>query len=255
MSSAKFDSNSTSDEVANAFSGRIKGKVVLITGVSPGSLGCEVVRVIVQHQPKLVILAGRSTQKLNQIRDHILEETPPASLRTLYLDLASLDQVRAAADEVNSYKENIDVLINSAGIMAAPYSQTTDGFENQFGTNHLGPFLFTNLIVPKLLAAPHGARIVVVSSDGHAFSPIKFDNPNWSVSHYAFIRFHHTDRSSIEWEIVQPVAGIWPGKDSQCVVREGFGRETSAQRYPSLQSSSGRYQHQHWGPLGRCRLW
>jgi len=180
MSSAHFGADTTADEVAQAFSDNIKGKVILITGVSPGSLGSEVVHVLAKHQPRLIILAGRNPRTLKQTEDTVLKETPSAALRSLVLDLSSLDQVRTAAAEVNAYSEHLDILINNAGIMAAPYSQTVDGFESQFGINHLAPFLFTNLIMPKLLSTSNGARVVVVSSDAHAFQPIKFEDPNWS---------------------------------------------------------------------------
>ncbi|KAF1347503.1 hypothetical protein BDV97DRAFT_334056 [Delphinella strobiligena] len=180
MSAAHFDANTTADEVAQAFSDNIKGKVILITGVSPGSLGSEVVHVLAKHQPRLIIIAGRNTQKLKETEDAVLKKPPSAALRSLVLDLSSLDQVRTAAAEVNAYPEHIDILINNAGIMAAPYSQTVDGFESQFGINHLAPFLFTNLIMPKLLSASDGARVVVFSSDAHAFQPVNFKDPNWS---------------------------------------------------------------------------
>lgn len=188
MSSAHFGANTTADEVAQAFSDNIKGKVILITGASPGSLGSEVVHVLAKHQPRLIITAGRDPRKLKQIEDAVLKDTPSAALRSLILDLSSLDQVRTAAAEVNAYQEHIDVLINNAGIMAAPYNQTVDGFERQFGINHLAPFVFTNLIMPKLLSASYGARVVVVSSDAHAFQPINSKDPNWNVSHGLAVR-------------------------------------------------------------------
>ena len=83
--------------------------------------------------------------------------------------------------EVNAYAEPIDVLINNAGIMAAPYATTVDGLEAQFATNHVGPFLFTNLIMQRVLAAGRGARVVNVSSSGHALEGIRWDDYGFSV--------------------------------------------------------------------------
>ena len=102
------------------------------------------------------------------------------AVRTLALDLSSLKQIRQAAHEVNTYDEGIDVLVNNAGIMASPFWKTEDGLEAQFGTNYIGPFLFTNLIMNKVTAVGT-ARIVNVSSDGHRLSPIRFDDYGFQV--------------------------------------------------------------------------
>ena len=109
----------------------------------------------------------------------MVREYPTASLSPLLIDLASLESVENAAREVNGYKENIDVLMNNAAIMTTPYFKTADGFEGQFHTNYLGPFLFTNLILGKLLANPK-SRIVNVSSSGHHFGPVFFDDYGFS---------------------------------------------------------------------------
>lgn len=106
-----------------------------------------------------------------------MQETPTANLRSLVLDLASLQSVRTAATEVLKYSEPIDVLFNNAAIMASPYHITKDGFEAQFGTNHLGPFLFTNLFLLRILASKTGSpRIINVTSVAHRASPVNFDD-------------------------------------------------------------------------------
>ena len=94
----------------------------------------------------------------------------------LELDLSSQEQVRAAAAEVLAYPGPIDVLVNNAGIMGYEYGTTPEGVETHFGTNHIGHFLFTNLIMPKILAAATGARIVNVSSNLYRYSPIRFED-------------------------------------------------------------------------------
>ncbi|KAI8576442.1 hypothetical protein K450DRAFT_256773 [Umbelopsis ramanniana AG] len=178
MSNKNFNSKTEAEEVATYFENEIKGKTVLITGCTFGGLGYETARVVSKHHAGLVIVAGRKQEALDDAIEKIKAETPSANLRSLVIDLASLESVRHAAAEVNTYPEAIDVLINNAAIMASPYHTTKDGFEAQFGTNHIGPFLFTNLILPKILASKTGApRIVNVSSNGHTLSPIHFDDP------------------------------------------------------------------------------
>ncbi|KAI8576444.1 hypothetical protein K450DRAFT_214172 [Umbelopsis ramanniana AG] len=178
MSNKNFGYHTEAEEVATYFENEIKGKTVLITGCTFGGLGYEAARVVSKHHAGLVIVAGRKQEALDDAIEKIKAETPSANLRSLVIDLASLESVRHAAAKVNTYPEAIDVLINNAAIMASPYYTTKDGFEAQFGTNHIGPFLFTNLILPKILASKTGApRIINVSSLGHFFSPVRFDDP------------------------------------------------------------------------------
>ncbi|KAG0651133.1 Translocon at the inner envelope membrane of chloroplasts 32 [Hyphodiscus hymeniophilus] len=179
----KFEFETTGEEVANAFESEIAGK----TGSLPTSyalkahgLGAEAARVIALHRPALIILAGRSLAKAKQTEHLLSEQSPGINTRVLSLDLGSLQSVKEAAAEVNSYSESIDVLINNAGVMAIPrLARTTDGFELQFGTNHLGHFLLTNLIMPKIIAAGPGARIINVSSNGYQYSSVNFEDPNY----------------------------------------------------------------------------
>lgn len=172
-----FGFDTTSDDAAAAFADQIKGKTVLVTGATWGGLGAETARVIAKHDPKLVIVAGRREEALDDTIQKIKAETPNANLRPLIIDLGSFQSVRAAAKEINAYVDPIDVLINNAAIMAPPYHTTQEGFEAQFGTNHLGPFLFTSLIFDRILASKTGEpRIVNVSSRGHHFCPILFED-------------------------------------------------------------------------------
>lgn len=171
----------TGSKVAQTLSSQIKEKTILTTGVSPNSLGAEFVKTIAAHSPKLLILAGRDALKIAQTTEDIKSSHPDVPTRTLVLDLSSQKQIREAAAEVNNYDENIDVLVNNAAVMASPYGTTSDGLETQFGTNHIGHFLFTNLIVDKILASP-SPRVVNVSSDGHRLSPIRWDDLGFDVS-------------------------------------------------------------------------
>ncbi|KAH8551413.1 short-chain dehydrogenase [Umbelopsis sp. PMI_123] len=186
----KFTDQTTAEEVADALSYNIRGKTVLITGATWGGLGAEAARVIAKHDPKLIILACRKEESIQEVIDKIKQESPDTPLRGLVLDLASLKSVRKAAKEVNNFREPIDVLINNAGVMATPYFKTEDGFEGQLGINHLGPFEFTNLIMDRILASKTGTpRIVNVSSSVHWLSPIRYDDPGFSNGK-AYNNFH-----------------------------------------------------------------
>jgi NAD(P)-dependent dehydrogenase (short-subunit alcohol dehydrogenase family) len=99
------------------------------------------------------------------------------------LDLTSLASIRSAADAIQEIAPAIHVLMNNAGVMFTPFGRTSDGFETQFGTNHLGHFELTRLLTPQLIAAG-GARIVILSSDGHRMSDVDLDDPNWERREY-----------------------------------------------------------------------
>lgn len=177
--SSKYGFETTAEEVVRDLKSQIEGKVVLTTGVSPGGLGAFFVEQIAAANPKLLILAGRNASKVQETAQKILDSTKGAvQTRVLELDLGSLAKVRQAAAVVNAYPEPIDVLVNNAGIMAVPYSTTPEGFESQFGTNHLGPWLFTNLVLDKVLAAKQ-PRVVFVSSDGYRASGIRHHDPSF----------------------------------------------------------------------------
>ncbi|KAL7948640.1 hypothetical protein V8C42DRAFT_315059 [Trichoderma barbatum] len=171
----EYNANTTADDLLKDLSGDIKGKVILVTGVSQGTLGGVFLEYVAKATPAGLILAGRSLTKAQATADALKSTHPAIDIRTLQIDLASFAAVRDAAATVNSWKDvpHIDVLVNNAGIMAVPYGTTADGIELQFGSNHLGPFLFTNLIMNKILASK-APRVVNISSNGHRLNPIRF---------------------------------------------------------------------------------
>ncbi|KAL4922425.1 hypothetical protein BDW62DRAFT_207707 [Aspergillus aurantiobrunneus] len=175
-----YNETTTAEELVDHLSPEIKGKVILTTGPSPTSIGATFVETIARAQPSLIILAGRNTGKLQKTADAISRERPQVPFRLLQLDLGSLAAVRDAAAKVMSWDDvpRIDVLVNNAGIMGTKFGLSPDGFENQFATNHLGHFLFTNLIIDKVLAS-FSPRVVNVSSDGHRLSPIRWGDYNF----------------------------------------------------------------------------
>nr|GAT44461.1 short-chain dehydrogenase/reductase family protein [Mycena chlorophos] len=165
-----FAFESTAEEVATALADNIKGKNVLITGTSLNGIGFEAARVIAKHA-NLVVITGYNAERLKLSEDAIKKDTPSANVRRLTLDLSSLAAVRKAATEVNNYPEPIDVVIHNAAAAVAGFKLSADGYESQIATGHLGPFLFTKLIAPKLLAAKSTPRVIYVSSGAHAFGP------------------------------------------------------------------------------------
>ncbi|PHH73504.1 hypothetical protein CDD82_5404 [Ophiocordyceps australis] len=170
----------TAAEMTAKYADLIKGKTILTTGVSPTSIGAEFVKAVAAASPALLILAGRDADKLKQTQEHIVEQHPKTAIRLLLLNLDSQAAIRKAADEVKSWASVpcIHVVVNSAGIMAQPYGQTEDGIERHLGSNHIGHFLFVNLIMDKILAAPE-PRIVSVTSDGHRLSAIRWADYNF----------------------------------------------------------------------------
>ncbi|KAJ7752598.1 hypothetical protein B0H16DRAFT_1545882 [Mycena metata] len=168
--SSKFDFSTTADEVAAEFAREIAGKNVLITGTSLGGIGLEAVRVIAKYA-SLVVITGYNAERLKLSEEAIKKESPTAQIRRLLLDLSSLAAVRKAAAEVNAYPEPLHVLINNAAAGQGPFKLTVDKLEHQMATDHFGPFLFTKLLAPKLLAsasATYTPRVVFVASEAHA---------------------------------------------------------------------------------------
>jgi NAD(P)-dependent dehydrogenase (short-subunit alcohol dehydrogenase family) len=147
------------------------GRTAVITGANSG-IGLEAARELARAGAH-VVLACRDTAKGAAAAETIRKEIPSAELDVAALDLASLDSVRAFAELYPH--ERLDLLINNAGVMAAPYTKTVDGFELQFATNHLGHFALAGLLLDKLLRTP-GARVVTVSSTAHKMGRIDFDD-------------------------------------------------------------------------------
>ncbi|KAJ6517547.1 NAD-P-binding protein [Mycena vitilis] len=179
MSLPTFTSTTTAEEVATTFAKQIQGKNVLITGTSMNGIGFEAARVLAKHA-NLVIITGYNAARLKLTEEAIKKEIPTANIRLLVLDLSSLATVRKAAAVVNTYSEPIHVLIhNAAAGGTKEMTLTADGLELQIATAHFGPFLFTKLITPKLLAASSATftpRVVFVSSLAHTFgSGLDFD--------------------------------------------------------------------------------
>ena len=153
-----------------------QGRVAIVTGANTG-LGFETARMLAGHGAH-VVLAVRDVEKGKQAAARI-----DGDVSVQVLDLTSLDSIRSAAADVRAAHPRIDLLINNAGVMYTPKQTTKDGFELQFGTNHLGHFAFTGLLLDHLLPVP-GSRVVTVSSLGHRIrADIHFDDLQWERSY------------------------------------------------------------------------
>ena len=147
------------------------GRIVLVTGANSG-LGFQTSRALARAGAR-VLMGCRDQQRADRAFDDIKSEVPEAQIEIVSLDLASLDSVRAAASDVANRTDRLDVLVNNAGVMAIPRHETADGFEMQFGTNHLGHFALTGLLLDRILRAP-SSRIVTVSSNAHRAGRMNF---------------------------------------------------------------------------------
>jgi len=166
-----FGHDTTTDEVLDGID--LTGVQALVTGGSSG-LGAETARALASKGAAVVITA-RDLPKGEQVAKGIRESTGNEAIEVEELELGSLASIRAFADRFLANHDALQILINNAGVMACPFDETRDGFELQFGTNHLGHFLMTGLIAPALLkGAP--ARVVSLSSRGHQMSPVVFDD-------------------------------------------------------------------------------
>ncbi|UPK96979.1 hypothetical protein LCI18_007914 [Fusarium solani-melongenae] len=178
-----FDENTKASELVSYYAPYIAGKVILITGVSHGGLGESFVQHVATSKPATFILAGRDSSKFQGLMDDLKASHPDIKVKPLSLDLASFTNVRQAAETVLSWSDDdvphIDVLVNNAGTITGPYGLTEDGIEKQFQTNHLGHFLFTNLIMRKLLSAK-APRVLSVSSIGHRHHSIRWTDYNFN---------------------------------------------------------------------------
>ncbi|KAE8448958.1 hypothetical protein EG329_008754 [Mollisiaceae sp. DMI_Dod_QoI] len=177
---SSFDVTTSGAEVVTAFPKAVEGKTFVITGPSAGGLGAQTAIFLAQGKPAAILLLGRTESKAAPVIGEIKKINPSIKVQFIQLDLARFDSIKAAAAEVTKAVNKIDVLINNAGIMGIKdYTLTPEGLESQFGSNHIGHFLLTNLLMPKIEAAGKGARIVNLSSSGYGLGEVRFDDYNF----------------------------------------------------------------------------
>src|SRR6201994_1716602 len=179
ITAKSFGATSTTDEVLAGV--ELRGKRVLVTGVSAG-LGVETARSLVAHGAQ-VVGAARDLNKATAATARVRTDAAAngGSFEAIELDLAHLKSVRACADALLAKGQPFDVIIANAGVMATPFGHTADGFETQFGTNHLGHFVLVNRIASLIRA---GGRLVNLTSAGHRISNVNLEDPNFEKTPY-----------------------------------------------------------------------
>src|ERR1700722_5691220 len=174
-----WGATSTTDEVLSGID--LHGKRILVTGVSAG-IGVETARALAAHGAH-VVGAARDLKKTEAATAQVRKDAAAngGGFELIALDLSSLKSVRACADELLSRGEAFDVVIANAGVMATPFGHTVDGFETQFGTNHLGHFVLVNRIAPLIRS---GGRLINLASAGHRFANVDLNDPNFQRTAY-----------------------------------------------------------------------
>ncbi len=179
LEATSLGATSTTDDVLSGVN--LNGKRIFITGVSAG-LGVETARSLVAHGAQ-VVGAARDLNKAKAATEQVSKDAAAhgGSFELVELDLANLKSVRACADQLLAKKELFDVVIANAGVMATPFGHTADGFETQFGTNHLGHFVLVNRIASLIR---DGGRLINLSSSGHRYGNVDLEDPNFEHTPY-----------------------------------------------------------------------
>jgi NAD(P)-dependent dehydrogenase (short-subunit alcohol dehydrogenase family) len=192
LEATRFGATSTTDEVLSGVN--LKGKRILVTGVSAG-LGVETARSLVAHGAH-VAGAARDLNKATVATEQVKKDTANGgSFELVELDLANLKSVRACADALLAKGQPFDVVIANAGVMATPLGHTADGFETQFGTNHLGHFVLVNRIASLV---HEGGRLINLSSSGHRYANVDLEDPNFERTPYEpFVAYGRSKTANI----------------------------------------------------------
>ena len=188
-----FGATSTTDDVLSGVN--LKGKRILVTGVSAG-IGVETARSLVAHAAQ-VVGAARDLNKAKAATEQVSKAAAAngGSFSLIELDLANLKSVRACADQLLAKGDAFDVVIANAGVMATPFGHTADGFETQFGTNHLGHFVLVNRIASLIR---DGGRLINLSSAGHRYSTVDLEDPNFEHTTYEpFVAYGRSKTANI----------------------------------------------------------
>jgi NAD(P)-dependent dehydrogenase (short-subunit alcohol dehydrogenase family) len=194
---ATFGAASTTDDVLSGVN--LKGKRILVTGVSAG-LGVETARSLAAHGAQ-VVGAARDLNKAEGATTQVRKDAAAngGSFELIELDLANLNRVRACAHGLLAKGEPFDVVIANAGVMATPFGHTADGFETQFGTNHLGHFVLVNRIASLIR---DGGRLINLSSSGHRYGNVDLDDPNFERTPYEpFVAYGRSKTANILFAI------------------------------------------------------
>ena len=236
---ATFGVASTTDEVLDGID--LTGKRVLVTGTSAG-LGVETARALAAHGAEVVGTARDLNKAHAAIVKAQAEAHTTGKIDLVEMDLASLKSVHAAADKLVADGKPFDLVIANAGVMATPKGTTTDGFETQFGTNHLGHFVFVNRIARLL---QRGGRLVTLSSAGHRYSNVDLDDPNFEHTPYEpFVAYGRAKTANIlfavEFDRRHKAAGVRATAVHPGGIQTELGRHMTAEQVQVLADRAAR---------------
>jgi len=222
----------TADEMPD-----LAGQTIIVTGGNSG-IGYEAALQFARKNAH-VILACRSVEKANAAANQIIASHPGAKVEVMELDLSSLESIRRFAEAFHSSHRALNVLVNNAGVMAIPYRRTEDGFEMQFGTNHLGHFALTGLLLEALLKY-EGARVVNVSSGAHRMGRIRFDDLQSQHGYYKWLAYGQSKLANLlftfELQRRADAAGV---KLLSVACHPGYAATNLQSAGPRMQGSSG----------------
>jgi NAD(P)-dependent dehydrogenase (short-subunit alcohol dehydrogenase family) len=204
------------------------GRVAIVTGSNSG-IGFETARILAE-KGAMVVMACRNLDKANPKAAQIRSAHPGVNVEVMRLDLSDLDSVREFAEAFRAKHSRLDLLINNAGIMVPPYGKTVQGFETQFGVNHLGHFALTGHLVDMIVATP-GSRIVTVSSVAHYMGRIDFSDLNWENGYKAQAAYGQSKLANLlfTYELQRRLAAA--GKDTLAVAAHPGWTETNLQAH------------------------
>ena len=208
-----------------------RGRVAIVTGANSG-IGWDTARVLAQKGAR-VIMACRNMEKANHAANKIRLLDPAGEVVVMQLDLGDLDSVRAFASAFREQYAQLDLLINNAGVMMPPYGKTVQGFEQQFGINHLGHFALTGLLL-NLLTTTSGARIVTVSSGSHNFGIINFDDLNWERGYPAQRAYGQSKLANLLFTYELQRKLVAAGQDTLAVAAHPGWTATNLQQHSSI---------------------
>jgi NAD(P)-dependent dehydrogenase (short-subunit alcohol dehydrogenase family) len=225
----------------------LSGKTIVVTGGNSG-IGFEAALEFARVNAD-VVLACRRPETANEAVATIRRQHPNARVEFIQLDLSSLASVRQFADSLRRSRQALHVLCNNAGVMAIPYRRTVDGFEMQFGTNHLGHFALTGLLLEPLIASG-GGRVVTVSSGAHRIGAIRFDDLNWERGYRKWLAYGQSKLANLlfmfEFERRAEQAGV-PITSVAC--HPGYAATNLQAAGPRMTGSS--LMEQFWGAMNR----
>jgi len=207
-----------------------KGKTIIVTGSSSG-IGYEAARVLANKEAK-VIIAVRNLEKGKKAKEKILIQNKNADVEVMKIDLSDLSSIKLFAEEFKNKFDKLDILINNAGVMIPPYSKTMEGFELQFGTNHLGHFSLTLQLLGLIEKTPN-SRIVNVASSAHKYGNINFEDLTWEKRKYSAWRAYG-DSKIANLYFTKELAKKLAGKDILVTAAHPGWTATDLQRHSGL---------------------